>query len=70
MSQTKEGLENARKTLYARYGGEEGYKEHMREIAALGGKAQVPKGFAKFSKEKLVEASAKGGRAARGVEQK
>ena len=34
-------------TNIAKYGSEEAYKQHLREVASKGGKVKVPKGFAK-----------------------
>lgn len=40
-------------------------EDYYKVIGALGGKAKVPKGFALMDKQKLVKASAKGGRISR-----
>lgn len=45
-----------------KYGSEEAWKQHMREIGSKGGKAKVPtKGFGSASKEQLKAWQSKGG---------
>lgn len=65
MAGNKEGAIKAREKLYAKYGGEEGFKEHMKSIASEGGKKSSGGGFAYLKKhdpERFKEISAKGGK--------
>lgn len=43
--------------LYKKYGGKAAFSKIMKERGALGGKAKVPKGFAKMDKKRLTEVS-------------
>jgi general stress protein YciG len=45
----------------AKYGSEEAYKQHLREVAAKGGSAKVQKGFSMMTAEQRKEAGRKGG---------
>lgn len=45
-----------------KYGGEEGWKAHMREIASKGGQRKVKKGFALMDKARNIELARKGGK--------
>lgn len=56
MAGTIEGGRKASETNKKRYG-----KDFYKRIAAIGGKAKVPKGFALMDREKVVQAGAKGG---------
>lgn len=56
MSGTLAGGRKASKTNKKRYG-----KDFYVNIGAKGGKALVPKGFARMDKEKVIEAGKKGG---------
>lgn len=63
--QTPEGLKKTKITNHIKHGGEEGYKQHMRRIATIGGRISNPdrpKGFAAMYGPKQIEASRKGGR--------
>lgn len=51
--------EKRRQTIIARYGSWEAYSESQREAGRKGGKAKVPKGFAKMPRERLLELSRK-----------
>lgn len=66
MAQTKDGASKMMQTIVRKYGlTDDGRSKMHTEAGALGGKAKVPKGFALMDKQKLVEASAKGGRISR-----
>lgn len=63
MAGTKEGARKQRVALLAEYGGVEGLRQHMREIASKGGKAKnkQPRGFARMDKALHLQVAAKGG---------
>lgn len=52
----------AKETMIKKLGSEEAYYEYFRTIGKMGGKAQVPKGFAKMPKAQVRKAAIKGGR--------
>lgn len=54
-----EAIRKLRETNIRKYGSYEAWKAEMRKRAVLGGKAQVPKGFA-MNKELASEAGKKG----------
>lgn len=60
MAGTKAGGAKAAQTNKAKYG-----DDFYINIGSTGGKAKVPKGFAKMSPEKLREAGIKGGKKSR-----
>jgi len=66
MVMTKQGGENLRRSQIAKYGSEEAWKAHMRELGKVGGAspASKPKGFA-ANKELARIAGKKGGRNSR-----
>lgn len=55
MPQTPEGSKKARATLLAKD------PDYFKKLGKLGGKAKVPKGFAKMDKDRLSEVSSRGG---------
>lgn len=55
MPQTPEGSKKARATLLAKD------PDYFRKLGRAGGKAKVPKGFAKMDKDRLSEVSSRGG---------
>ena len=67
MSQTKEGAKKLRKTMIAKYGSEEAWKEHMRNIGSKGGTETHKNGWlaqVNFAadRDRARIAGAKGGR--------
>lgn len=63
MAQTKAGIEKQRQTNIKKFGSEEAFRAHMRQIASNGGKATYSgnKGFA-ANRELARIVGAKGGR--------
>jgi len=68
--QTRAGAKKARETMIAKYGGEDGYREHLRTIGSQGGKLSGNGGFASekigkdglTGKQRAAISGAKGGR--------
>lgn len=69
MVMTKEGGDNLRKSMIARYGSEEAWKAEMRKRASLGGKKGTTGGFHWMKQngmdEEIRRSGAKGGRISR-----
>jgi general stress protein YciG len=61
MANTKLGGQTYINTMIKKHGSHEAYRQHMREIAAMGGKKGGVKGFAS-SIARAKSAGAKGGR--------
>lgn len=55
-----------RERMIKKYGSLEAWEEYHRQISSLGGKARVPKGFARMDPEKVKVIGAKGGRGRKG----
>jgi general stress protein YciG len=61
MSGSREGGLHTKETMIAQLGGEEAYRDFMRENGKLGGSVKTPKGFA-LDKERASAAGRLGGR--------
>ena len=62
MSQTKQGGLKVIETMIEKHGSYEAWKEYMHGIAAKGGRAKVPKGFAMMTRKQRSIAGTLGGR--------
>jgi len=61
MTGSKESYLKYKASQIAHYGSEEAWKAAQAEYGRKGGKAKVPKGFAKMQRERLIMESTKGG---------
>lgn len=60
MAQTKAGIEKQRQTNIKKFGSEEAFREHMRNIGAQGGKKS--EGWFRKGDPATIEAARKGGK--------
>lgn len=59
--QTKSGSVKTKQTMTKKLGGAKALKQHMHDIAVMGGSARVPKGFSMLTVEERREVGRKGG---------